>query len=89
MIYYRGVVAGEDVFLKQLHDADFDRYFRQVPRWLPNPRLYREATEPMGLPRNVLITIVESSAFFLAPPLFALIAWLQALNILPVLLHLP
>lgn len=89
MIYYRGVVAGEETFLKQQHDAEFDSYLQRVPRWLPNPRLYREATKPMGLPRNVLITIVESSAFFLAPPLFALIAWLQALDILPVLLRLP
>lgn len=89
MLYYRGVVAGEEAFLKQLHDADFDRYFERVPRWLPNPRLYREATEPMGLPRNVLITVVEASTFFLAPPLFALIGWLQTLGLLPVLLRLP
>lgn len=89
MVYYRGVVAGEEAFLKQRHDAEFDRYFERVPRWLPALRLYREATEPMGLPRNVLITIVEASTFFLAPPLFALIAWLQALDILPVLLRLP
>lgn len=89
MLYYRGVVAGEETFLKQLHDAEFDKYFQRVPRWLPNPRLYREATEPMGLPRNVLITIIEASTFFVAPPLFALIAWLQELAILPVLLRLP
>ncbi len=89
MIYYRRVVAGEEAFLKQLHDNDFDRYYRQVPRWLPNFRGYREASEPMGLPRNVLITIVESSAFFIAPPLFAVVGLLQARGVLPVLLRLP
>lgn len=88
MLYYRGVVAGEEAFLKQLHDADYDKYFQRVPRWLPNPRLYREAAEPMALPRNVLITMIESSTFFLAPPLFALIAWFQDTGVLPVLFRL-
>ncbi len=88
-LYYRRVVAGEEAFLADRHDAAFDDYLQRVPRWIPAPRLYREATAPMGLPRNVLLTIIESSAFFLAFPLFALIAWLQSAGMLPVLLRLP
>jgi protein-S-isoprenylcysteine O-methyltransferase Ste14 len=87
--YYRGVVAGEEVFLIGRHPEEFGDYMKRVPRWFPRPRLYREASEPMGLPRNVLITIRESSTFFLALPLFALIGWLQESGILPVLIRLP
>lgn len=88
-LYYRGVVAGEELFLADRHPDEFADYVRRVPRWIPRPALYREADEPMGLPRNVLITIRESAAFFLALPLFALIGWLQDSGILPVLARLP
>ncbi len=88
-IYYRGVVAGEERFLLDRHPQEFRDYVQRVPRWVPRPGLYREAGEPMGLPRNVLITIRESSVFFLALPLFALIGWLQDSGVLPVLIRLP
>ncbi|MDH5559055.1 MAG: isoprenylcysteine carboxylmethyltransferase family protein [Alphaproteobacteria bacterium] len=88
-LYYRGVVAGEETFLSGLHPDEFGDYVKRVPRWIPNPRLYREATESMGLPRNVLITIRETSTFFLAFPLLTLIGWLQDTGVLPVLLRLP
>lgn len=88
-LYYRGVVAGEEIHLNRLHEEAFADYVARVPRWIPNLRLYREGTEPMGLPRNVLITIMETSTFFLAMPLFALIGYLQDSGILPVLLRLP
>jgi len=88
-LYYRGVVAGEELFLTARHAAEFGDYMKRVPRWIPRPRLYREASAPMGLPRNVLITIRESSTFFLALPLFALIGWLQDSGIVPVLIRLP
>lgn len=88
-VYYRGVVRGEELFLDRQHPREFGEYVRRVPRWIPRLSGYREAAEPMGLPRNVLLTIVESSAFFLAFPLFALIAWLQDAGLLPVLLRLP
>jgi len=88
-IYYRGVVAGEELFLADRHPDEFADYVKRVPRWVPRPALYREADEPMGLPRNVLITIRESATFFLALPLFALIGWLQDAGILPVLARLP
>jgi protein-S-isoprenylcysteine O-methyltransferase Ste14 len=88
-LYYRGVVAGEERFMPARHPEEFGDYMTRVPRWLPRPRFYREASEPMGLPRNVLITIRESSTFLVALPLFALIGWLQGSGVLPVLIRLP
>lgn len=88
-VYYRGVVAGEEAFLAECHPDEFADYVKRVPRWIPNLSLYREGTEPMGLPRNVFITIREASVFFLALPLFTLIGWLQESGLLPVLLRLP
>lgn len=88
-LYYRGVVAGEERFLTARHPEEFGDYVTRVPRWLPQPGLYREAAEPMGLPRNVLITIRESAVFFVALPLFTLVGWLQETGVLPILLRLP
>lgn len=88
-IYYRGVVRGEEIFLTARHPKEFGDYVKRVPRWIPDFGGYREAGEPMGLPRNVLLTITQSSAFLLAFPLFALIAWLQEAGLLPILLRLP
>lgn len=88
-LYSRGVVHGEEIFLTARHPKEFGDYVRRVPRWIPDFGAYREAEEPMGLPRNVLLTVTQSSAFFLAFPLFALIAWLQEAGLLPILLRLP
>lgn len=87
--YYRGVVRGEEVYLTARHPKEFADYVKRVPRWIPDFGAYREAQEPMGLPRNVLLTVTQSAAFFLAFPLFALIAWLQGAGLLPILLRLP
>lgn len=89
VVYYRMIVAREEEHLMARHGDIYRDYVAQVPRWIPDRKLWREADEPMGYPRNVYLAARDASAFFLSLPLFAFIGWLQNLEILPVLLRLP
>lgn len=89
VVYYRMIVAREEEHLSARHGEVFRDYVARVPRWIPDPKLWQEASEPMGYPRNVYLAARDASAFFLTLPMFAFIGWLQNLEILPVLLRLP
>lgn len=89
VVYYRMIVAREEEHLTARHGEVYQDYVRRVPRWIPDFKLWQEADEPMGYPRNVYLAARDASAFFLAWPLFAFVGWLQKIEILPVLLHLP
>jgi len=89
VVYYRMIVAREEEHLTARHGEIYRDYVRRVPRWIPNFKLWQEADEPMGYPRNVYLAARDASAFFVAWPLFAFVAWLQKIEILPVLLRLP
>lgn len=89
VVYYRMIVAREEAHLAARHGEIYTDYVRRVPRWIPDFKLWQEANEPMGYPRNVYLAARDASAFFLAWPLFAFVGWLQKIEILPVLLHLP
>ena len=89
VVYYRMIVAREEEHLTARHGEIYQAYVRRVPRWIPDVKLWQEADEPMGYPRNVYLAARDASAFFLAWPMFAFVAWLQKIDILPVLLRLP
>ncbi len=88
-VYYRMIVAREESFLKERLGKPYEDYCAKVPRWIPDFSLWREADQPMGLPRNVYLAARDSAAFFVAPPLFMAIGALQDAGVLPVLLRLP
>lgn len=89
VLYYRMIVAREESFLKERLGEAYEDYRARVPRWIPDFSLWREADQPMGLPRNVFLAARDSAAFFFAPPLFMAIGALQDAGLLPVLLRLP
>lgn len=89
VVYYRMIVAREEAHLTARHGEIYRAYVRRVPRWIPDFKLWQEADEPMGYPRNVYLAARDASAFFLALPLFAFVGWLQKIDVLPVLLRLP
>ena len=89
VVYYRMIVAREEEHLTARHGEIFQDYVARVPRWIPDVKLWREADEPMGYPRNVYLAARDASAFFLSLPMFVFIGWLQNMDILPVLLRLP
>ena len=89
VVYYRMIVAREEEHLAARHSAEYADYVARVPRWIPDFKLWVEADQPMGYPRNVYLAARDASAFFVAWPLFAFIGWLQDSGILPVLFRLP
>lgn len=89
MLYYRRIVASEEAYLAERQGQAYAEYRARVPRWIPDFSLWREAEEPMGMPRSVYLAARDAAAFLLAPPLFALIGALQDWDVLPVLLRLP
>jgi protein-S-isoprenylcysteine O-methyltransferase Ste14 len=89
VVYYRMIVAREEEHLTARHGEVYRDYVARVPRWIPDRKLWHEADEPMGYPRNVYLAARDASAFFLSWPMFAFIGWLQNMEILPVLLRLP
>lgn len=88
-LYYPLVVAKEEAFLKHKFDESYDVYLHEVPRWMPNFKLWQEPVETECKPKYIRDTIRDACAFFLPFPLFTIIALLQANDILPVWLTLP
>lgn len=88
-LYYRVVVAREEAVLVEKFGAAYRHYCREVPRWIPDFGLWREASAPVVQPRFVFRTMLDSVWFFVAVPAFEMIEWLHEQAILPILLRLP
>lgn len=86
---FRTVVAKEERFLAERFGADYEAYLRDVPRFLPDPRLWRDAVSLTVTPRLVVRTLLDSSLFLLAFPAFEFVEWAQSSGALSILLILP
>lgn len=64
-------------------------YMKRVPRFFPNPLLFKDQTEVTFQPRLLNRTWVDGLAFFASVPIFELIEHAQEAGIFPVLLYLP
>ena len=83
------VVRQEERLLGERYGEAFAEYRRNVPRFLPNLRLWRdEPTLTIRQPR-VVRTFADALLFLLSVPLAELFEALQESGILPVLFHLP
>ena len=60
-----------------------------VPRFLPNPRLWRDAPTLTIMPPKMLRTFADAMVFLLTVPLAEAFEQLQNIGVLPVLLRLP
>lgn len=88
IIYYPFVVAKEEGFLRAKFGEAYEVYVREVPRWIPNLKLWSEPEESACMPKFIRRTMGDASVFFLPLPAFMLIAYLQSADILPVWLTL-
>lgn len=89
MLYYPVVVAKEEAFLEQKFGEPYKKYKQEVPRWIPNMRLWNEPEQVDAKPEFIRRTIFDAGVFFLPLVCFSIINSLQAYNILPVWLTLP
>lgn len=82
------VILREEGFLRARLGQPYEDYCRRVPRFLPNPRLYRDQSEVSFRPRVLVNTLRDGLFFFLAMPLFEAVERAQDAGALPVLFHL-
>lgn len=87
--YYPKVVAKEEAYLQHKFGAAYEAYLAEVPRWIPNMKLWVEPEQVETKPKFIRRTLMDAAIFFLPLPCFALIGWLQAHGVLPVWLTLP
>lgn len=88
LIYYPLVVAKEEQFLHHKFGEAYAAYVRDVPRWIPNRKLWREPEHVETMPKFLRKTLMDASLFFLPMPVFQLLHWLHASGSLPVWLTL-
>jgi len=83
------VILREERYLTATLGARFKDYMKRVPRFLPNPLLYRDQAEVTFRPRILKQTLLDGLVFFISIPLFELIEEGQESGIIPVLFLWP
>lgn len=83
------VILREEGYLSELFGAQYLDYLARVPRFFPNPALYRDRTEITFQPARLKQTLVDGLFFFAAVPIFELIERGQEAGVIPAMLSLP
>ncbi|MBA8899750.1 MULTISPECIES: isoprenylcysteine carboxylmethyltransferase family protein [unclassified Phyllobacterium] len=82
------VIVAEEGYLESVFGETYLAYKREVPRFFPNIRLYREA-EVLSVKSSMLYkTLADGLVFFISYPLLEFVEYLQSANILPILFRL-
>jgi len=89
VIVFSLVVRKEEAALIRLHGAQYRDYLASVPRFLPNPMLWRPGGPLRPNAKRVAMTFVDGLVFLLAIPVCEGLEQLQALGYLPSLGGLP
>jgi protein-S-isoprenylcysteine O-methyltransferase Ste14 len=82
------VTLREERYLRSVLGAPYEAYLGEVPRFLPNPRLFRDLDEVAFRPRVFNQTLLDGMAFFLAIPFFELVERGQEMGFIPILFRL-
>jgi protein-S-isoprenylcysteine O-methyltransferase Ste14 len=83
------VALQEERLLAQRYGGPFEEYMATVPRFLPNPLLWRDVPVLTIVPPKILRTFADAMVFLLAVPVAEGFEKLQNIGVLPVLLRLP
>lgn len=87
-LVFHAVVLREESVLASLHGAMFASYVQSTPRFLPNPRLWRDVSPITVMPSKVIRTFGDGLFFLIPIPLDVAFERLQSNGTLPVLLRL-
>jgi protein-S-isoprenylcysteine O-methyltransferase Ste14 len=85
---FHTVILVEEAYLAENFGEPYRQYMRDVPRFFPNPFLFRESDMLAVRPQLLYRTFADGLLFLAAYPFFELIEYLQDAGILPVLLRL-
>lgn len=87
-IAFHVVALREERYLKANLGAAYVDYAQRVPRFFPNPFLFRDETSVTFAPRTFRITFLDGLVFLLAIPFFEAIELGQNSGAIPVLFRL-
>ena len=85
---FRSVISVEEGYLEHVFGDAYRQYMKEVPRFFPNPALFRESELLSVRPQLLYRTFVDGLMFLAAYPFFELVEHLQDAGILPVILVL-
>ena len=88
-IVFYVVVLQEERLLAGRYGEAFTVYMATVPRFLPNPKRWRDVPTVVVQPPKILKTFGDAMVFLLAVPVAEGFEQLQNIGVLPVLLRLP
>lgn len=83
------VVLQEEKLLLERYGAPYRDYMARVPRFLPNPALWKDEPTLTIRPPRVLMTFADALVFLLAVPAAEAFEYLQETGVFPVLFLLP
>lgn len=89
ILYYRVVVHKEEAYLLAKFGEPYAQYTREVPRWIPNLKLWKESDIISVRPKFVRKTMMDVSLFFLPMIFFQAHAALHANGFLPSWFNIP
>ena len=89
MIAFHIVTLREERYLKANLGAPYISYLQRVPRFFPNPRLFRDEAAVTFTPRVFRTTFLDGLVFLLAVPFFEIIEIGQETGFITVLFRVP
>lgn len=84
---FHAVILVEEAYLEENFGDSYRQYMREVPRFFPNPRLFRESDMLAVRPQLLYRTFTDGLLFLAAYPFFEFVEYLQESGLLPVLLR--
>jgi protein-S-isoprenylcysteine O-methyltransferase Ste14 len=88
VVFYIVVLQEETLLLQRYGDA-YRAYMARVPRFFPNPKLWRDEPTLTIRPPRVIMTFADALVFLLAVPVAEGFEYLQEIGVFPVLFLLP
>ena len=87
-VVFSMVVRSEERLLLGIYAKEFEDYRAQVPRFFPNPRLWRDIPTILVMPSRMVRTFGDGMMFLLSVPLADLVERLQDAGVFPILFHI-
>jgi hypothetical protein len=88
IVFYVVIVQEEHLMAKR-YGVVFERYVETVPRFLPNPRLWRDEPTLTIIPPRMIRTFADAMILLISVPVAEFFEQLQNDGVLPVLFRLP
>jgi protein-S-isoprenylcysteine O-methyltransferase Ste14 len=87
-VVFSVVVRSEERLLLGIYGKEFEDYRAQVPRFFPNPRLWRDIPTILVMPSRMVRTFGDGMMFLLSVPLADLVERFQDAGLFPILFHI-